>query len=452
MIPPLLRTWLFSVGLLLLSHLSTAHAQATYNLTAGWNLLGNGTNAAIPVAATFSDTSKIYSVWKWNKTTRTWAFYAPSLSASALAAYAQGKGYDVLTTLAVKDGFWVNAAIAATITASSEPFAAPPSAGATVPSATLTETDLALGWNLIGNADGKTPSQLNSSLSSSLTAAGKSIVTVWAWHPSTSTWRFYAPELESQGGTALADYISSKGYLQFTSPPAAADGLWINIGTGPTTGTDTSPRTTAEGLWQATLSGVTVEVAVLENGDTWGVYIDGGLIWGAFHGTTSSSGTTLSGSGTDFYILYKMISPGSYSGTYSAKGSIRAATSAGVEFSGTYDTAYDQAASLATLGGTFSGSGVTGLSSTQSISVAITDHGIISASSGGCAVSGTATPRASGKNIFDVALNFAGASCTLGNGSSASGIGYYDSARRSLLVMGMKSDGSDGFIYVGTKP
>ena len=88
-------------------------------------------------------------------------------------------------------------------------------------------------WKLLGSADNKTPSQLNQSLSTSLTGVGKTILTIWAWDTSTTKWRFFAPTLEAQGGTALTDYISSHGYLSFNSAITAADGIWVNISAVP---------------------------------------------------------------------------------------------------------------------------------------------------------------------------------------------------------------------------
>ncbi len=202
-----------------------ASAATTINLTAGWNLVGNGDSTAIDVAARLNDQAKITTVWKWNKVGNKWAFYAPSMAPDALVAYAQSKGYDVLASIAPKEGFWVNAVTAATLT---DPMAAPPVLGA--PAVTLAASDLNQGWNLMGSADNKNPSQLNTGLSSSLNAAGKSIVTVWAWDAPTSKWKFFAPALEAQGGTALASYITGKGYLAFSTAPSATDGFWMNIG------------------------------------------------------------------------------------------------------------------------------------------------------------------------------------------------------------------------------
>jgi hypothetical protein len=69
----------------------------------------------------------------------------------------------------------------------------------------------------------------------------------------------------------------------------------------------------------------------------------------------------------------------------------------------------------------------------------------------GCSAAGTATPRPSGKNIFNVTVTFTGSNCALGNGASTSGVAYYDAATRRVLVMAMNAAKSDGFIYLGQK-
>ena len=195
----------------------TAYAQGTLNLTAGWNLLGNSGTVPIEVEATFGDASKILAVWKWNKTAEKWAFYAPSMSPSTLAAYVQARGYDKLISVASKEGFWVNASTPIAVTSPVQN------------ALKLTESDLQLGWNLVSSADNQSPSQLNQELSSNLIAAGKSMVSAWAWDATSSKWKFYSPSLEAQGGTALNDYISSRGYLPFVNLLSPADGYWMNV-------------------------------------------------------------------------------------------------------------------------------------------------------------------------------------------------------------------------------
>ena len=214
-----------------------------------------------------------------------------------------------------------------------------------------------------------------------------------------------------------------------------------------------APPVTAEGFWEGPAStGVSVALAVLENGETWGVYTSSGSIIGALYGNTTFVGTTLSGSGKDFNIPSRTVGSGTYSGTFVNKSSINVATSAGSTFSGIYRTAYDQPASLAAVAGTYSGTGVSGTSPVQTVSVAISSSGSITVpASLGCSAAGTATPRPSGKNIFDVTVTFTGSSCALGNGASTTGVAYYDATTRRVLVMAMNAAKSDGFIYVGQK-
>ena len=87
------------------------------------------------------------------------------------------------------------------------------------------------------------------------------------------------------------------------------------------------PVATAEGIWVGKNSnGVDLSFAVLENGETWGVAAQNGIVFGAIYGTTASSGTTLTGSGKNFDIASRSVSPTTYSGTFVAKSSINVAT------------------------------------------------------------------------------------------------------------------------------
>ena len=223
-------SWIFTLirlalNITIIVTVGSASAQVTLNLTNGWNLMGNSSAVPIEVATTLGDASKINSVWTWNRTASKWAFYAPSMTSTDLAAYAQGKGYDVLTSIPSKDGFWVNASNPVSLSL------------AAASSAKLTESDLQVGWNLLSSADYRTPSQLNQILSSNMNAAGKAVVSTWAWDATSAKWRFYAPSLETQGGTVLDDYLNSKGYLSFNTSLAAADGFWVNAVSTPASAT-----------------------------------------------------------------------------------------------------------------------------------------------------------------------------------------------------------------------
>lgn len=224
-------------------------------------------------------------------------------------------------------------------------------------------------------------------------------------------------------------------------------------GGGSTAPTTLPPAVTAEGFWEGPAStSASVALAILENGETWGVYTSGSFIAGALYGQTNSSGSALTGSGKDFNIPARSVTAATYNGTFVAKSSIRVATSAGTTFTGNYVAAYDQPASLAALAGTFSGQGVSGNSSPQTIPVTISAAGAVSVpTSGGCGASGMVSPRATGKNIFDVSVTFNGTTCALGDGTVTKGVGYFNVTSRTFTVLALNPAKTDGFIYVGQK-
>jgi hypothetical protein len=193
----------------------------------------------------------------------------------------------------------------------------------------------------------------------------------------------------------------------------------------------------AEGFYSGTTSnGWGVDIAILESGDTWGIYYTPTAIYGALSGSTTWTATTLSGSGSDFYT---------------PKQSIRVTTSGGVTANATYSSLYDSPASLGTLAGTYSGQGITRTSAVTSQSINISTAGAISGGIVGCSLSGTASPRASGKGVFNVTVTLAGSLCAAGSSSTMQGVAVYDPASRRLVTMGLNPAKTDGFFYVGTR-
>ncbi len=196
-----------------------AGAPVSYGLQvpSGWNLLGNSLNQTLSVAALYGDASAVTTVWKWDAANSKWQFYAPSMDAATLAAYATGKGYGVLAEIKPGEGYWVNAK-------------AQPSLGTqSGNSFILTAVSLATGWNLSATGNDITPSAFNGYLKASLPGTG--VTTLWAWDNPASKWIFYAPSLEAQGGTALSSYIASKGYRDFSANNKTlgnGTGFWVN--------------------------------------------------------------------------------------------------------------------------------------------------------------------------------------------------------------------------------
>jgi hypothetical protein len=145
------------------------------------------------------------------------------MTTTNLATYAAGKGYDVLTTIAGGEGFWVNAASA---------FTGNLPAGTAVSSGSFATT-LGSGWSLISIGDNKTPRAFNNAMSptppSAGTPAASVLTTLWAWDSVKSSWYFYAPSLDNSNG--LAAYTGTKGYIDFgiTGTLAPGAGFWVNM-------------------------------------------------------------------------------------------------------------------------------------------------------------------------------------------------------------------------------
>jgi hypothetical protein len=187
----------------------------------GWNLVGNSRSAALDVAGSFADTSRVSSVWKWAAGTRKWAFYTPNLGGAELVSYSASRGFDALSTILGGEGFWVNARTNFTVSLP---------AGNEVGSASF--QTLPAGWSLIATGDTTTPAGFNTFISVSAAGATlQNLTSLWAWDSAQSKWYFYSPGLQSQGGSALSDYIAAHGYLDFTAAsktlgPGA--GFWVN--------------------------------------------------------------------------------------------------------------------------------------------------------------------------------------------------------------------------------
>jgi hypothetical protein len=195
-------------------------------LVAGWNLLGNGLSNTISVASVFGDNSLVTTVWKWISSSGAWAFYTPAL-ADGGAAYATSKGYQPLTSINGGEGFWVNAKGAFSV----------PLVGNIVPAGSFADSVLGnalpAGWSLIAIGDNKTPGAFVNAIALTPPAAGAlvatSLTTLWAWDAGLSGWYFYAPSLVNLG--TQATYISSKGYLDFTTAGktlSPSTGFWVN--------------------------------------------------------------------------------------------------------------------------------------------------------------------------------------------------------------------------------
>jgi hypothetical protein len=240
-----------------------------------------------------------------------------------------------------------------------------------------------------------------------------------------------------------------------SSDSAAASG---NDATrGPFTGS-------AEGFYIGGLVDGTNRVArilVLENDELWALYgtdRNGPFLVQGFY---QASGTS------DHHGGYNVPGIRDFGAVPPVSGSLFAAVS-GTSFGGAFDPGagplalvgvnggtdanfpYDTPAVLADIVGAWS---LTSRDGTAA-SVVIGATGAITASSSGCALTGTIAPRASGKNVFDVNVTMGAAPCS-SPGTALRGIGLTHviagTNTRELIVAGVDANRTAGAVFFGTR-
>ncbi|WP_310566050.1 hypothetical protein [Hydrogenophaga sp.] len=209
----------------------------------------------------------------------------------------------------------------------------------------------------------------------------------------------------------------------------------------------------AEGFWVATQpSGIHVKWAILDGGETWGIYEAQGTILGAFHGSTSSGNGALHGSGRAFDIPSNTVGASHHTGSYIARQAITLTTAFGAQVSGRYAPGYDRPARLTDLQGRYAGDALGSRGPVIGMALHVAGDGtFVMTSPEGCAASGTALPRPGGKAVFNVRLRFAGRACALGDGATASGIAHVSTASGELFVLAMNEAKTDGWLYLGSR-
>lgn len=219
----------------------------------------------------------------------------------------------------------------------------------------------------------------------------------------------------------------------------------------------------AEGVYEGTISnGKIHNTLVLENDQFYTLYgtaISGGgiAVAGFLQGTGKSNNGSFSSSDLKDFFGNGTVVSGSLNASYIAKANLNGTLTEGnntVTFTGTSPLknslyVYDSAANLADINGAWS------LTDLQGIPVAIniTENGTLTGSSNGCSFSGTIKPRASGKNVFDLAFVFGASPCRLA-GQPANGIALnylISSGKRQLILAGTDALRTSGAGLLGTR-
>jgi hypothetical protein len=207
-----------------------------------------------------------------------------------------------------------------------------------------------------------------------------------------------------------------------------------------------------EGFWSGTAtSGYTVNLVVLEDGETWGIYSSGTTIYGGLYGVTSVSGSTATATGTDFNFLTNRAVQGVLSGPITARSSMSLSGSTGsVQLA--YSSAYEAQALQQSATGTWSFVGRSGLYSLIPGSVSIDASGSFTLNQTNCTTTGSITPRPSGKNVFNINLSATGVGCAVGQ-SNLSGVAYLDTSvtPNTVVAISLTPARDDGLIVLLTK-
>lgn len=217
-------------------------------------------------------------------------------------------------------------------------------------------------------------------------------------------------------------------------------------------GGDSVANADPQGFWTGPAStGYTVNAAVLENGETWGVYSSGSTIYGALYGTTTTSGNTVSIRGTDFNFLTNSSSSGNLTGSIAAKSSMSLSGS-GVTLPLTHQSSYDTAATAAAVTGTWSFIGRSGSYTLVPGTITINNAGAFTLSQTGCVTTGSVVPRSGGKNVYNLTLSATGVNCVAGQ-STMSGVVYLDTTvtPNKFLSLALTPSKTDGVVVIGTK-
>ena len=257
--------------------------------------------------------------------------------------------------------------------------------------------------------------------------------------------------------------MKNRNSARHATVTAVALSLWLAGCGGGGDDAGAAPSAKAEGAYAGTLTGSAssaFQLLVLESDEYWSLYgsTSGGTFFvaGFIQGSgASNNGSFASSNGLDFGFATPV--QATVSASYVVGTSIQGTVAGGgqnVTFTGVPIApalyAYATAARLSDIQGNWNLTSLTGAPATLNVSAA----GALTGSSQGCTFSGTMTPRASGKNVFNVALTFGAAPCLL-PGQPASGIAISSvlagSSVRQLIVAGVNSARTSGTTLFGTR-
>jgi hypothetical protein len=223
----------------------------------------------------------------------------------------------------------------------------------------------------------------------------------------------------------------------------------------PSTPGPDQPSFAAEGRYVGTTSsGYDIDAVVLETGDAWAVYSRGGTPYGLIQASGGAvSGGRYTATGFDYYLAAASRYNASIDAAFTSRADLSGTLVSGTTstFAASYDSSYEQPASLTAIAGTWTLSTAVA-NGTAPGTVSVAADGTLTGTIQACNFTGLALPRTSGKNVFDVRITFADTGC-LYNSATLAGIAVL---RRSepnaqITIAALLPDKSSGFLAFGQK-
>jgi len=197
-----------------------------------------------------------------------------------------------------------------------------------------------------------------------------------------------------------------------------------------------------EGYWSGqTADAFGADILILEDGSTWGVYTDTVSVVGAVRGTSGADQGRFSASLIEYSFINNLAPEFAFNGTVRPRTSIDATSTSGRGLALTYRSSYDQATSQQVIAGRyqFDGNTIFSIDTAGTVTWGLSTD---------CVLTGSARPRPTGKNIFNLALTYVGAGCSHGDGTTVTGVAHVDvaSTPARLIALGLREDRVVGLV------
>ena len=208
-----------------------------------------------------------------------------------------------------------------------------------------------------------------------------------------------------------------------------------------------------EGLWAGQSNdGMQTALVVLEDGSAWGLQRRGSVLASAIVGKASSSGGVFSMQASVFNLRDWYPANSTYAGTYTARSSIAATSSGNSPLALSYKSAYESAATLSAVAGSYSLNGMSKTAPAPRVTMTLSASGAISFSNwGACSPTSTVSPRSSGRNVFNLSIRF-NDDCPLAKNTLVNGVFFVDKSASPAhaYVLAQTANKDDGFFAAST--